>query len=403
MMGMRKRALLLTGALFFAAAALGLTGCGGGLPAGLPAAGVGKAGQAAKRDVFAMDTFMTMTAYGPGAEAALEQGEAEIRRLDSLFSTGKPDSELGRLNQWSQELAAGAGAAPQAERPGESEDAGKTEDAAESEDAGLSGQFVLSEEAFALLERAMELSRETEGAFDPAVYPLMRLWGFAGKEGEERTPAKPEDSEIRALLPLCRPENVVLRPENHALEVKVPGTMLDLGGAVKGYASARLMELFREQGVSSALVNLGGNVQVLGTKPDGSLWRIGIEDPEREGNIAALSLTDTAAVTSGGYERGFEEDGRRYHHLLDPETGYPAEGGLLSVTVLTPDGALADMLSTALFVMGRERAEAFVARRAADWQFEAVLVTEDRELLATEGLRDRLESRESVAFIAQIR
>ena len=240
-------------------------------------------------------------------------------------------------------------------------------------------------------------------AFDPAVYPLMRLWGFAGKEGEERTPAKPEDEEIQALLPLCRPENVVLRPENHALEVTVPGTMLDLGGAVKGYASARLMELFREQGVSSALVNLGGNVQVLGTKPDGSLWRIGIEDPEREGNIAALSLTDTAAVTSGGYERGFEEDGRRYHHLLDPETGYPAEGGLLSVTVLTPDGALADMLSTALFVMGRERAEAFVARRAADWQFEAVLVTEDRELLATEGLRDRLESRESVAFIAQIR
>ena len=396
MMGMGKRALLLAGALFFAAGAMGLTGCGGGLPAGLPAAG-GKAGQAVKRDVFAMDTFMTMTAYGPGAEAALEQGEAEIRRLDSLFSTGKPDSELGRLNQWSQELEAGAGDAAMTERPGEAEDA------AESEDAGLSGQFVLSEEAFALLERAMELSRETEGAFDPAVYPLMRLWGFAGKEGEERTPAKPEDEEIQALLPLCRPENVVLRPENHALEVTVPGTMLDLGGAVKGYASARLMELFREQGVSSALVNLGGNVQVLGTKPDGSLWRIGIEDPEREGNIAALSLTDTAAVTSGGYERGFEEDGRRYHHLLDPETGYPAEGGLLSVTVLTPDGALADMLSTALFVMGRERAEAFVARRAADWQFEAVLVTENRELLATEGLRDRLESRESVAFIAQIR
>ena len=393
MMGMGKRALLLAGALFFAAGAMGLTGC---LPAGLPAAG-GKAGQAVKRDVFAMDTFMTMTAYGPGAEAALEQGEAEIRRLDSLFSTGKPDSELGRLNQWSQELEAGAGDAAMTERPGEAEDA------AESEDAGLSGQFVLSEEAVALLERAMELSRETEGAFDPAVYPLMRLWGFAGKEGEERTPAKPEDEEIQALLPLCRPENVVLRPENHALEVTVPGTMLDLGGAVKGYASARLMELFREQGVSSALVNLGGNVQVLGTKPDGSLWRIGIEDPEREGNIAALSLTDTAAVTSGGYERGFEEDGRRYHHLLDPETGYPAEGGLLSVTVLTPDGALADMLSTALFVMGRERAEAFIGRRAADWQFEAVLVTEDRELLATEGLRDRLESRENIGFIAQIR
>ena len=397
MMGMGKRALLLAGALFFAAGAMSLTGCGGGLPAGLPAAGGGKAGQAVKRDVFAMDTFMTMTAYGPGAEAALEQGEAEIRRLDSLFSTGKPDSELGRLNQWSQELEAGAGDAARTERPGEAEDA------AESEDTGLPGQFRLSEEAFALLERAMELSREMEGAFDPAVYPLMRLWGFAGKEGEERTPAKPEDREIRALLPLCRPENVVLRPENHALEVTVPGTMLDLGGAVKGYASARLMELFREQGVSSALVNLGGNVQVLGTKPDGSLWRIGIEDPEREGNIAALSLTDTAAVTSGGYERGFEEDGRRYHHLLDPETGYPAEGGLLSVTVLTPDGALADMLSTALFVMGRERAEAFIARRAADWQFEAVLVTEDRELLATEGLRDRLESRENIGFIAQIR
>ena len=367
-MGMRKRALLLTGALFFAAAALGLTGCGGGLPAGLPAAG-GKAGQAVKRDVFAMDTFMTMTAYGPGAEAALEQGEAEIRRLDSLFSTGKPDSELGRLNQWSQDLAAG-----------------------DSDE-----QFPLSDEAYGLLERAMELSRETEGAFDPAVYPLMRLWGFAGKEGEERTPAKPEDSEIRALLPLCRPENVVLSPENHSLEVKVPGTMLDLGGAVKGYASARLMELFREQGVSSALVNLGGNVQALGEKPDGSLWRVGIENPDTKAGqlstsdyVGVLELEDKAAITSGGYERFFEENGEKYWHILDPNTGKPARSGLASVTVVGRNGTVCDGLSTALFVMGEEKAEKFYKEYSTGNKgiaaFDLIMVTEDKKVYVTEGV-----------------
>ena len=386
-----KRALLFAGALFLAAGTMscgvlpGAAGNGGAFDPGAFAGNTGS--KPASSDFFAMDTFMTLTAYGEGGEAAVESGKQEVLRLDGMFSTGKADSEIGRLNR-------GAGT-EEASHP--EKDARPEEKAYPDENAGPSERIRLDAEAFSLLARAMEISKETDGAFDPCIYPLMKLWGFAGPEGEEHEPALPPEEEIQRLLPLCKPENVELDPDTKSVRFLVPGTEVDLGGAVKGYASAKLMDIFRANGVTSGLVNLGGNVQVLGAKPDGSFWRIGIEDPEKEGNIAALSLMDTAAVTSGGYERGFEEGGRRYHHILDPETGYPADGGLLSVTVVTEDGALADMLSTALFVMGREKAERFCLDRKG--QFEAVLITEERELLVTEGLEGRIESAERIRIL----
>ena len=398
-----KRALLFAGALFLAAGTMscgvlpGAAGNGGAFDPGAFAGNTGK--KPASSDFFAMDTFMTLTAYGEGGEAAVESGKQEVLRLDGMFSTGKANSEIGRLNR-----GAGTEEASHPEenpRPEENthpeENARPEEKAYPDENAGPSERIRLDAEAFSLLARAMEISKETDGAFDPCIYPLMKLWGFAGPEGEEHEPALPPEEEIQRLLPLCKPENVELDPDTKSVRFLVPGTEVDLGGAVKGYASAKLMDIFRANGVTSGLVNLGGNVQVLGAKPDGSFWRIGIEDPEKEGNIAALSLMDTAAVTSGGYERGFLEGGRHYHHILDPETGYPADGGLLSVTVVTEDGALADMLSTALFVMGREKAERFCLDRKG--QFEAVLITEERELLVTEGLEGRIESAERIRIL----
>ena len=149
---------------------------------------------------------------------------------------------------------------------------------------------------------------------------------------------------------------------------------IDLGGIAKGYTSSRIMDIFKENGITSGLVNLGGNVQALGTKTDGSNWRVAVQSP------------DEAVITSGGYERYFEQDGVTYHHIIDPKTGYPAENGLVSVTIVSSDGTLADGLSTSLFIMGEEKAAEFW--KAHSDEFEAILETDDGTIYVTEGLKD---------------
>ena len=165
------------------------------------------------------------------------------------------------------------------------------------------------------------------------------------------------------------------------------GMKIDFGGIAKGYTSTRLMDILQEQGISSALVNLGGNVQALGDKPDGSKWKVGIQDPENNSDLLGiLSISDLAVITSGGYERYFEEDGKTYHHIIDTRTGYPADTGLLSVTIVMQDGTTADGLSTFLFAAGEEKAVEFWKEHYGE--FEMILFTADERLLVTEDLRD---------------
>ena len=161
---------------------------------------------------------------------------------------------------------------------------------------------------------------------------------------------------------------------------------IDLGAVGKGFTGDLLAEKIKENSVKSALINLGGNVQTIGTKPDGSDWKVGITSPYGEGNFAVLEISDKAIVTSGGYERYFiGEDGRQYHHILNPETGKPAESGLISVSVIASEGRLCDALSTSLFVMGLEKAENLWKSKN---DFDMILVTENGEIYITEGIED---------------
>ena len=159
---------------------------------------------------------------------------------------------------------------------------------------------------------------------------------------------------------------------------------LDLGAVAKGYAGDRIMDLFRSTGMIYSIVELGGNVQALGTKPDGSPWRVAVQAPEG-GYAGALEIVGKAVVTSGGYQRYFEQDGQIYCHIMDPATGRPVENGLASVTIVADRGIQADALSTALFVMGRERAEAYWR---AHQDFDFILLGEDGTAAVTEGLED---------------
>ena len=287
-------------------------------------------------EFFAMDTLMRVKLWG--GEASASDVSAEINRLEALLSATRETSVLSQLNE--------------------------------------TGSAELSGDTASLLAQALALSERTGGAFDPTVYPLVEAWGFPTKEYRV-----PDRTELDSLLSCVGTEHVHFDGSTVTLDA---GTQLDLGGIAKGYAAQCCAELLKEKGVEAAILSLGGNVQTVGSKPDGSAWVVGIADPSDPSQaIAILTFEGSMAlVTSGAYQRYFEENGVIYHHILDPQTGLPTDSGLLSVTVLAEDGTLADGLSTALFVMGLEEGTRFW-RESND--FEAVFLTSEGKILATEG------------------
>lgn len=218
-----------------------------------------------------------------------------------------------------------------------------------------SGQLTCEQQA--LIQRAQEFCLVTDGAFDPRMYGIMQAWGF--DTGDYTVPSDEELAHAPALY--------------------------DLGAAVKGYAGDEAVELLKSMDVQCAMLNLGGNVQTYGTKPDGSPWTVGIRDPEGvKDYLGIVSVEGTAAVvTSGDYQRYFEKDGVRYHHIMDPKTGRPADSGVRSVTVICSDGLTADVMSTSLFVMGMEKGSRYWKKQGG---FEAVFVLTDGSIFATEGV-----------------
>ncbi len=292
-------------------------------------------------ELFAMDTYMTMKAYGPGAESALNDISSMISDLDSHLSVTNTGSEIYQLNH-------------------------------------AEGQAVsLSDTTADLLTKALALGGTTNGTLQLTSYPLSLSWGFT--TGGYQIP---DQATIDGLLPLVDDSAISLDGNSATLP---SGAQLDLGSVAKGYAGDRAAELLQDAGVTSALLNLGSStIRAIGAKPDGSSWRIAIQDPNDTSAYAGVvSVTDMAIDTSGGYERYFEgDDGEIYWHILNPDTGYPAKSGLISVTVLSDSALTGDGLSTALFVMGLDDAIDY-------WQtnggFEFILITDDNEIYVSQG------------------
>ena len=291
---------------------------------------------------FAMDTVMNVRIYAGGNEALLDAAEARVRDLEALWSVTDENSEIYALNR--------------------------------------NGSAALSGDTAGLLAGALELCERTGGALDITIYPVVRSWGFTTGEY-----AVPDSKTIEALL--ARVDYTQVTLDEAAGTAAIPdGVEIDLGSVAKGYTGDVLAGLLKVHGVESALLDLGGNIQAVGAKPDGSPWRIGVRDPEDEaGYIGVVSVSDKAVVTSGGYERYFERDGVRYWHIIDPATGAPARSGLQSVTIIGESGLVCDGLSTALFIMGLDGAlEHWRAHR----DFEAVLIADDGSVTVTAGLED---------------
>jgi thiamine biosynthesis lipoprotein len=242
---------------------------------------------------------------------------------------------------------------------------------------------LVSESTFLVVQTALRYAELTAGAFDPTVGPLVQLWGI----GTDRQ-AVPSKSQIEDSLAAVSYRRVRIEPETRAVELLDPSMALDLGAIAKGYAADAARRLLLEHGVDRAIVDFGGNIMTVGTKPDRTPWRIGVQDPmqKRGSYLGILETGESAIVTSGTYERFFEEGGLRYHHILDPATGRPARSGLLSATAVADTATDADALSTGMFVMG---AQAGLALAESLSGVEAIFVTEEEQVLMSSGLTKR--------------
>lgn len=298
---------------------------------------------------------MTLTVYADDqatADEAADACEQRVRELDELLAPDDAGSEIAQLNA--------AGGDP----------------------------FAVSDQVRFLVTEALGAARESNGAFDPTVYPLTSAWGFT--TGDHRVPSPEEIGELRAQVGYQ-----FVQVDDAARMVTLGhGTRIDVGGVAKGYAADELWALLNERGIDSALFDLGGNVTALGAKPDGSVWKVGIADPAAPDQLAGtLDLVTATVSTSGAYQRFFDEGGVRYHHLLDPATGYPTDSDLASVSVVGGDGARCDALSTACYVLGREGALELWRRAGAGMgaggsPFDLVLIADDGSVTVTEGIAD---------------
>ena len=346
------------------------------------------------KELFAMDTYFSLKAYGSDAEEALSLCEERTRELEALLSVTAQGSDVWRIDHGdhgqaskdrteSGQTVSGQAAAGQTESwqtaSGQTA-AGQTE----SGQAASARTTEIAADTYRVMAEALELGSRTGGALGITLYPVLKAWGFTA--GEYRIP---EREELEKLLSRVDYREVRLQEEAGAYYAIVPeGAEVDLGAVAKGYTGDVLIDILRRQGVTSAILDLGGNVQTLGTRPDGTPWRVAVRDPFDRSQIAGvLDIEDKCVITSGGYERYFTgEDGQIYWHILDPATGEPARNGLLSVTIVGDHGVRCDAYSTALFVMGRESAVDFWRQQG---DFEMILVCEDGEMVLTEGLRDR--------------
>jgi len=299
---------------------------------------------------YAMGTVMAHQAFGLRAQDCLAAVCSEVDRIERLLSRFLPDSDISRIN-----------------------------------DAAGIGRERVSRDTFEVLSKAVEYGRRHPGCFDITIAPLVMLWSAAR---ETRLP--PDAERIRQVLPLVNCEDLLLDPWDMTAGLRFAGQSIDLGGIGKGFAGDRIVEVFKQFGVTSAYANLGGNVVALGAKPDGSPWQIGIQHPRQEGRlIGSVAVEDQTVVTSGDYQRYFiDRSGQRRHHILNPLSGYPASAGLVSVTVVSAQSITADALSTILFIAGMERGLDILMQYA---DAEAVFVDEALRVLVTQGLKYRFQ------------
>jgi thiamine biosynthesis lipoprotein len=298
-----------------------------------------------------MDTIVEISAVSDSsdkAETAIDKAFSDIEKIDKLVDFFSDRSEITEINR-------NAGQKP----------------------------VTISNETLEILERAIYASEKTGGAFDVTIGTEISLWDFHNK-------TKPEDKVIKQRLNLVNYKNLIINKNASSAYLKKKGMLIDPGGIAKGYAADKAVEVMKKNGVKSGLVSIAGDIKAFGFKPDGRPWKIGIKNPrgndESDEIMATIELTDMAISTSGDYERYFIIDGKRHHHILNPKTGYPAEG-CRSVSIVAKEGAITDPFSTGLFIIGAEKGIKLLEEMGID----GIIVDKDGKIHTTPNLRGKLE------------
>ncbi|MBS4538875.1 FAD:protein FMN transferase [Clostridium sp. D2Q-11] len=309
-----------------------------------------KSSEPVSENGFYLGTIINISIYDEAPEGIFEKVFNRIEEIENKMSLNIEDSEINKINY----------------------NAGKD-------------SVKVSQDTYNVIERGKFYSDKTEGHFDITIGPLVELWQIGTENA--RVPTK---EEIENNLPLVDYQNVVLDNENKSIYLDKEDMILDLGGIAKGYAADEVAKILKENNINHAIVNLGGNVLALGGKPDGSNWKIGVQNPyePRGKHVAIVSVKDKTVVSSGVYERNFEEDGKLYHHILDPFTGYPIENSLQSVTIVADESFDADGLSTGIFALGLERGMNLVENTDG---VDAIFITNEKQVYLSSELIDKIE------------
>lgn len=302
-----------------------------------------------KTELF-MGTVITVTLYDKGSEAVLDKAFKRVEEIEKLVSINDGETEITKVN-------ASAGKEP----------------------------VKVSEDTYNIVKKGLDYSQKSNGSFDVSIGPLVKLWSIGLPEAKV-----PTNEEIQATLPLVEYTKVKLNDENQTIYLEEPGMMLDLGAVAKGYTADQIAEVLRQEGVESAIIDLGGNIFALGRKNNGKLWRVGIQDPslERGEAIGIIEVENKSIVTSGIYERFIEKDGVKYHHILSPDLGYPYENEIAGVSIISDKSIDGDCLSTLVFSLGVEKGLEFVEAMPG---VDAIFITKNKEVYTTSGIKDNFK------------
>lgn len=313
-----------------------------------------------------LNTAVQITIYDSQDKALLDDCLALCDKYELVFSRTNEKSELYKLNH---------------RKDTSDKDPNADGQTTPYPVSGTADTWHISEDLASLLSQGLSITRESDGAFDIAIAPLTSLWDFTAED-----PKVPDDAAIQKALPLCSSDGVTI--DGQDITLPSDDIQFDVGAIAKGYIADRMKDLLVKKGVKSAIINLGGNVLCIGSKPDGTPFKVGIQKPfaDRNETEAVMDITGKSVVSSGIYERCFKQNGELYHHILNPKTGYPYDNSLISVTIISDQSVDGDALSTTCFALGLEDGLKFAEKKGV----HAVFITEDYELHYTDGFQDEI-------------
>ena len=313
-----------------------------------------------------LNTAVQITIYDSQDKALLDDCLALCDKYELIFSRTNEKSELYKLNH---------------RKDTSDKDTNTDRQTTPYPVSGTADTWHISEDLAALLSEGLDITRESDGAFDIAIAPLTSLWDFTAED-----PKAPDDAAIQKALPLCSSDGVTI--DGQDITLPSDDIQFDVGAIAKGYIADRMKDFLVKKGVNNAIINLGGNVLCIGSKPDGTPFKVGIQKPfaDRNETEAVMDITGKSVVSSGIYERCFKQNGKLYHHILNPQAGYPYDNGLISVTIISDQSVDGDALSTTCFALGLEDGLKFAEKKGV----QAVFITEDYELHYTDGFQDEI-------------